>query len=205
MNEVISNYEKQKNLINNFNIEKNKTEIIEDLNKPNHKDGIDFVFEKNHELYQIWTKEQYAQYLNTIFPKSKIKDIVYHSSSVEITWFSQQEEGLWQFFFSKGKDTIRKLLANPEDPDNAKQVAVLLDIKIPKIEEFNEDDHDGQSYRMRFAHEEWYDAVLIENKNNPEDSERVVFKKNQIHILGSQKDIKQFKFWLQNKEQQKFV
>lgn len=44
------------------------------------KDGVDFVFEETPELALIGTKEQYSEYLNVIFPNSKIKDIVYHGS-----------------------------------------------------------------------------------------------------------------------------
>lgn len=136
-------------------------------------------------------QQLYSQYLDTIFPNSKVKDIVFHSSPVKITSFTKQEQGLGQFFFSKGKDTIWKLLASMEEEPF--QLAALLNIKNPKVEEFDENDHDGQTYRMRFASKEGYDAVFIQNKNSPEDSERVVFRPDQIHILGSKKDIEGFK------------
>lgn len=45
------------------------------------KNGVDFVFEQNTELSQIGSKEQYSEYLDTIFPDTKIKNIVYHSTS----------------------------------------------------------------------------------------------------------------------------
>ena len=48
------------------------------IEKPKIKEGVNFVFEQNPELTKIGTKEQYSKYLDTIFPKSKIKDIVYH-------------------------------------------------------------------------------------------------------------------------------
>ena len=43
-------------------------------------EGIDFVFSQSHELASIGTKAQYLQYLSTIFPNSKVKDIVYHGT-----------------------------------------------------------------------------------------------------------------------------
>lgn len=53
------------------------------------KKGIDFVFEQNPELARIGTAEDYTEYLNTIFPNSKIKDIVYrgdkNSNPIEAT------------------------------------------------------------------------------------------------------------------------
>ena len=45
------------------------------------KKGVDFVFEQNPKLASIGTTGQYSQYLDTIFPDSKVKDIVYHGSS----------------------------------------------------------------------------------------------------------------------------
>ena len=44
------------------------------------KEGISELFEFNPDLNDIGTKEQYSQYLDTIFPSSKMKDIVYHGS-----------------------------------------------------------------------------------------------------------------------------
>jgi hypothetical protein len=45
------------------------------------KKGVDFVFEQNPQLEQIGTAEDYTEYLNTVFPNSKIKDIVYRGST----------------------------------------------------------------------------------------------------------------------------
>ena len=42
--------------------------------------GVSEVFESNPELSSIGTPEQYSQYLNNIFPNSKVKDIVYRGS-----------------------------------------------------------------------------------------------------------------------------
>lgn len=51
------------------------------IEKPQLKEGVDFVFEQNLELAKIGTKEQYSEYLNSIFPDSKFKDIVFHGTS----------------------------------------------------------------------------------------------------------------------------
>ena len=41
-------------------------------------EGVSEVFESNPELTEIGTEEQYNAYLDTVFPDSKVKDIVYH-------------------------------------------------------------------------------------------------------------------------------
>lgn len=47
------------------------------------KEGVDFVFDQNPELASIGTKEQYTYYIETIFPDSKFREIVYHNSDAE--------------------------------------------------------------------------------------------------------------------------
>ena len=39
------------------------------------------MFEQHPELAEIGTKEKYSEYLESIFPESKIKDIVYHQTT----------------------------------------------------------------------------------------------------------------------------
>lgn len=46
-------------------------------------EGIDFVFSQSPELASIGSKAQYLQYLSTIFPNSKVKDIVYHGTDIK--------------------------------------------------------------------------------------------------------------------------
>ena len=41
-------------------------------------------------FYLIGTKEQYSSYLDTIFPDSKVKDIVYHGSYTKIDKFLKE-------------------------------------------------------------------------------------------------------------------
>ena len=47
------------------------------------KPGVSEVFEANPELTSIGTPAQYSQYLESIFPTSQVKDIVYHGTTAE--------------------------------------------------------------------------------------------------------------------------
>ena len=51
------------------------------------KPGVSELFESNPELANIGTPEQYSQYLDTVFPDSKVKDIVYHGTDKEFDKF----------------------------------------------------------------------------------------------------------------------
>jgi len=65
-----------------MNFDQKKPEL-ENVKTPENKikEGVNFVFEQNPELAQVGTKEQYSNYLETIFPESNMKDIVYHGTS----------------------------------------------------------------------------------------------------------------------------
>ncbi|MCX6795485.1 MAG: hypothetical protein NT165_02025 [Candidatus Falkowbacteria bacterium] len=88
------------------NIFSKKTEAIpqkeNEIENPQIRKGADFVFEQNPELAKIGTIEQYSQYLDTIFPDSKIKDIVYHGTSVD-SYNSILKEG---FDLNKSGDNL---------------------------------------------------------------------------------------------------
>ena len=152
------------------------------------KDGVQELFESNPELANIGTPEQYSQYLDTIFPNSKVKDIVYHGTrefspsgnrKPEFDVFDKSyigygqgtRDGLRGFYF--GTKNIADRVGN-------RIITAILD-----IQDVNED------------------TV----RRNTEDFGQVgdvfvVFEPEQIHILGSKQDIKGFKEFSGNNEQE---
>ena len=74
----------------NFDQPRNDTENIK-TPENKIKEGVDFVFEQNLELAQIGTEEQYSEYLDTIFPDSKVKDIVYHRTDEKFDDFDKSK------------------------------------------------------------------------------------------------------------------
>ena len=56
------------------------------------KEGVAEVFEANPDLVLIGTAQDYSDYLDTIFPESKVKDIVYHGSKSKIEQFEIRKE-----------------------------------------------------------------------------------------------------------------
>lgn len=53
------------------------------LEAANYEKVIDGLFKEVPEFASIGTKDQYADYLETVFPNSKIKDIVYHGGTLD--------------------------------------------------------------------------------------------------------------------------
>lgn len=50
----------------------------------NHNQSVDFIFDINPEISKIGTKQEYAQYLETIFPNTQVKDIYWHGSDTNL-------------------------------------------------------------------------------------------------------------------------
>ena len=57
------------------------------------KDEVNEFFKSNPELANIGTVEEYSQYLDTIFPDSKVKDILYHGTDKEFDTFDKTTRG----------------------------------------------------------------------------------------------------------------
>lgn len=154
--------------------------------KDEYKEGVDLVFEQHPELANIGTKKQYSKYLKTIFPESKVKDIVYHGSEKSFEKFERSKIGK-----SSHRDTFKKVQGFffTEDKSEIKQrgygktvYPVLLNLKNPKA------DHLNIIYGKRPSPE--YDGLHSMGATTP--AKFVVFDPSKIHILGSKKDTKKF-------------
>jgi anti-sigma28 factor (negative regulator of flagellin synthesis) len=131
------------------------------------KPGVTELFESNPELASIGTQEEYSQYLDTIFPDSQIKDIVYHRSDIQFDNFdnnrlNKETGGVFDFSKTPGNTQYGKYLHS-----------VLLNIKNLK-----EGFEGGDGYVNEIMSGEKIYSV--------KDSE-------QTHILGTQQDIEGFK------------
>ena len=79
------------------------------------KEGVSELFDSNPELANIGTPEQYSQYLDTIFPDSKVKDIVYHGTDKQFEKFisdnlgsnTKAEDADRGFAFTANKNTAK--------------------------------------------------------------------------------------------------
>lgn len=156
------------------------------------KSGVDFVFEQNTELSSIGTQEEYSQYLDTIFPNSKIKDIVYNGNKEgnprfsKFDYFDAREEVA---FFSDNKNHA-EVFGNPQ--------AVILNMENP----FSSKMSNGEYNFMNDSATEFSEEIVdnqdsIYSENVPDAGfiikEYVVFNPSQVHILGSQNDIEGFR------------
>ncbi len=95
----------------------------------------------------------YSQYLDSVFPDSKVKDIVYHGADEKISFFdftkkkNKNEKGL--FFFGKKRSAQLWRDASFEEDNTSKGdlIQAIINLKNPRIEDFeNKSAWDMQHY-----------------------------------------------------------
>jgi len=170
------------------------------------KPGVEDIFNENPEIASIGTPEQYSQYLDSIFPNSKVKDIVYHFGTVQNNTFdknlAQVDSGInkkgFQFatsiktllqygikgitdYFENGNFNIKKMV------EDKKLQSAILNTTNPFIDK----NLGGNLENINDAY-----ARLDYNNNG----KYIVFEPEQIHILGSQKDVEGFKQFVSSPE-----
>lgn len=170
---------------------------------------LDAVFEQASELKSIGTKEQYSKYLNTIFPNSKVKDIVYRGSEVSI----EKDSKLYLYFTNNKTEAYMYSKAHISKGGNISERTPIPSIKtnfkkyidnkygtnvydslaldeIDYLEQVGEDEY-------KFAPPEWYvKDVKIKISKRDEESfsklERLIELYNYVKIESENDLIKQF-------------
>lgn len=165
------------------------------------KPGVTELFQSNPELANIGTQQQYSQYLDTIFPDSKVKDIVYHGTGsleaienfIKRTYFSvlgtASEYASWD-----AKNRLE--YAASQDPSLTKDwnfkanvIPAIINLKDPKM-------LNNRPYKETEKNYPGHDGIYSENTVDPlqgSELQIVVFNPKNTHILGSKKDIQGFK------------
>jgi hypothetical protein len=174
-----------------------KTKILKIINEQNNtvKDGVMEVFQNNPELAELGTPEQYSEYLDTIFPNSKFKQIFYHNSPNKFEKFRENYFGIY-FSFTPLKDVYGSV-----------SYSVVLDAKQPLIipqkdDSFDVKDEYAKKYRKyldptSFTPEGFpvyeFDSSVEPSSVAKEGKQIRVRNPDQVHILGSKQDIEGFK------------
>lgn len=167
------------------------------------KDGVVSLFKEYPELENVGTKQEYSQYLDTIFPSSKIKDIVYHSSESKFTKFKDPSgSGLSHIWFSEkplsgqfGSNIYFVILniQNPLTEVNPDYVNELKFFESPLNPNWENNYHKtGELPRFK------YDGTIRSSRVDGGKS-ITVRKPEQAHLLGSKEDIEGFIHYSKNK------
>ena len=110
------------------------------------KPGVQELFESNPELAKIGTEQQYSQYLDTVFPDSKVKDIVYHGTEdkfdkFDIKYFGKNDYGDlgkgFYFAFDKASIFNEPIVISAIVNDIEAKTSPGYEIMIPKSEQIH--------------------------------------------------------------------
>jgi hypothetical protein len=149
------------------------------------KEGVSDIFKQSPELASIGTSQEYSAYLDSIFPNSKVKDIVYHGTTNK------------KQIFTEGFKNNSELY--PSDDDRAYESGEL---------------GYGYYFTPSQKAAKNYGEIVAVILNNPDITNETTFNlitnergiqhfvktQKQIHILGSKQDIEGFKDWVNSKD-----
>ena len=143
----------------------------------------------------------YSQYLDTIFPDSKVKDIVYHGSPKNKL---EKIEGI-SFWTNESGTAYTYNIERNNDNSEGFVTSAIVNIKNPHI---HQEDRDS-----RFATTTPKDLIDTAKSKNADgaiwkdvediggkETQTVVFEPEQIHILGSKQDVQGFKEFAANQQ-----
>jgi hypothetical protein len=173
--------------------------IENDLEKPNIKEGVDFIFVQNPELSLIGTKEQYSDYLDSIFPESKVVTI--GNKGVSENFIEEDKPSFYTFDLDAAKhySSLR---------EGTKVISAVFNFKNPLIVDAERPspipiiEPDGNvlgTFVDKDINEKiqtaGYDGLILNRKfSTPLDGWEVLsFNSDSRHILGTQEDLKKFK------------
>ncbi|MDR0726509.1 MAG: hypothetical protein LBF37_00430 [Rickettsiales bacterium] len=176
--------------------------------------GIAAVFKHSAELAEITTESEYSDYIDSIYPGSKVKGLVYHQTERKFDKFDENKsrtggiyfspynrptgKALNLFFTGRFESYTKIAVINLESPlfmtEENKNLNITNIKKITKKVDLTK--YDGivgycnfMYYKGEFA------KGYLDTEEDKSLAEIVVFNSDDIHILGSQKDIEQFKEW----------
>lgn len=205
--------------IHKIQVEKPKSGLFKPTKNPNIdlndfkdpmviKEGVQEVFKKNPELASIGSEQQYSVYLDSIFPNSKMKDIVYHGtkSKNRLEIFDENQIGaLDSGYFGRGFYlTPDKQYASNYIGTEGHIESLIVNVQNPLETDMNKANtnislNNNDSAIVTFGEDL---AGLNEVYQNPNEIAEIVIKEsNQIHILGSKQDIEEFKKFVSNSQQ----
>jgi len=176
----------------------------------NIKEGVDFVFEQNPELSSIGTPQQYSQYLDTIFPDSKVKNIVYHGTDNKFDVFDDKLANTKDDFigYIPGHYFFNDMKSAEAYTENSNILPAIVNAKNP----FKTGQYSSFSEHWAKFDYKSYDSVIGGYFDLSSSADREYFKERgftevleyaipnseQIHILGSKQDIEGFKQFVSN-------
>jgi len=148
------------------------------------KEGAEIVFSIHPQLRSIGSEQDYSKYLDTVFPSSTNKEIVFHGTDQPLSKIlSEGFKNNTELYepdddraFEVGELGAGYYFGKYEYVQNYGDTVVPVILNNPRIEDLS--------------------LLPFENYKEVKDKQYFVQSKKDIHILGSEKDILQFKNYM---------
>lgn len=187
------------------------------------KEGVDFVFEQNPELAKVGTMKQYSEYLENIFPESKVRNICYHQTPQKFEKFNFEKSRTGGIYFSPFnwptplvarilfdlpiygtiKNYTKAVLFNTKNPFIiSKKQNKKIERHLPNMSKLSKKvdlkKYDGIiGFSNVFYDKGQLDSDIINVSSDRRNNiEFIAYEPSQIHILGSKFDIEKFKEYI---------
>jgi hypothetical protein len=176
------------------------------------QDSIEQIFKNTPQLSNIGTIEQYTKYLETIFPNSKLKGIVYHGGTLNSKdrgkdSFTGEYGGKHGMYFTGSPGRAKNYIkgGNDDYKSRSKVYFALLNIERPLDKKvwskwkYNADTITDEGFKqMKDNNADGIIVTDLLSKINITQygTQYVVLGMDQVHILGSEQDINMFKKYL---------
>jgi hypothetical protein len=173
------------------------------------QDSIEQIFKNTPQLSDIGTIEQYTKYLETIFPNSKLKGIVYHGGTLNSKdrgkdSFTGEYGGKYGIYFTGSPGRAKNYIkgGNDDYKSRSKVYFALLNIERPLDKKvwskwkYNADTITDEGFKqMKDNNADGIIVTDLLSKINVTQygTQYVVLDMDQVHILGSEQDINMFK------------
>jgi hypothetical protein len=172
----------------------------------NVKEGVSELFDSTPELASIGTPQQYSAYLDTIFPDSQVKNVLYHGSLDKITKFNKDQH------FGTSEQANLRVLRKADDENRYGDIKIYSAVVNVTNSKTVEDAGFDWSKEIKQGKEEGFDSLTYSNKgetyvnNKGEylnlDNSYLIFDPKNSHILGSKQDIENFKEFVEKPKEE---
>ena len=186
--------------------------ILEQELNENKVNIVSDIFNNFNDLSKYGTIENYLEYLSNIFPNSKVNEIVYHGGTLNPTdrgkdSFTGEFGGKHGIYFTGSKSRAKSYIKGGDNSYKSKSkiyFALLnierpLDKKIWSKWKFGADTITDNGLKQMKEHNS--DGIIVTDllskyTNIQYNTQYVVLEMKQVHILGSDKDIDEFKKYM---------
>src|SRR5690606_18639147 len=164
------------------------------------------LFNDVPELAEIGNYEEYSEYLDSIYPDTTVKDIVFHGTA-ELNEIDEFKTMKGRTYFSDNPaasqyaawDEFNRQQNDPETGTNARVIPAIVNLTNPKR-------LDGVEFKETEKNYPENDGVYSTNTIDPlggNELQIAVFNSNQVHILGNKADIEGFRAYNKSAKESK--